>query len=73
MQSIKNQELLMQFELRWMAQVQTLTAIRRTKMSQNTIASLIGTNTKAIQRFENYKSRNPQIMFAYKTLLKSVK
>jgi len=69
MQDIKNQELLIQFEVRWMAQVQTLTAIRRTKMSQNTIASLIGTNTKAIQRFENYKSRNPIIMFGYKMIL----
>ena len=72
MQDINNQELLMQFEARWITQVQTLTAIRRTKMSQNTIASLIGTNIKAIQRFENYKSRNPQIMFAYKTLLNNV-
>lgn len=71
MQNIKNQRILMQFEIRWAEQVQLLTAIRKTKMSQNTIASLIGTNIKAIQRFENYNSRNPQIMFAYKFILNS--
>lgn len=69
MQNIRNQELLYQFEVRWLQQLQHLTAIRRTKMSQKRIASMIGTNEKAIQRFENNKSRSPIIMFAYKTLL----
>lgn len=69
MQSIRNKQLEYDFELRWMAQVQHLTTLRKTKMSQSEIASIIGTNLKAIQRFENYKSRNPLIMFSYKEIL----
>jgi len=57
------------FEILWCGKVQSLTQLRRAKMSQSDIAYLCGRSLKTIQRFENYKSKDPELMFIYNRLL----
>jgi len=42
---------------------------RRTIMSQQQMADLSGRSLKTIQRFENYKSQDPELMFIYSNAL----
>lgn len=56
------------FELYWCSKVQQLTQLRRSKMSQSEIAFLSGRSIKTIQRFENYKSKDAELMYIYKNL-----
>jgi len=53
------------FQWRWMQKVQDLALKRRTIMSQQQMADLSGRSLKTIQRFENYKSQDPELMFIY--------
>ena len=57
------------FEMRWCAKVQHLTALRRSKMSQSDMAFMSGRSLKTIQRFERYKVYDPELMFIYNRLL----
>lgn len=57
------------FMMRWCGKVQQLVAIRRSKMTQSEIAFLTGRSLKTIQRFENYKCLDPELMFIYNRLL----
>lgn len=57
------------FELRWCSNIQRLSSLRRTKMSQSEIAFLTGRSLKTIQRFENYKSKDAELIFIYKSIL----
>jgi len=54
------------FNIDWNYSIQELTAIRRTKMSQQEMAGKIGVSLKSIQRFENFKSYSAKIMYFYK-------
>lgn len=57
------------FEMYWCGKVQQLTALRRTKMSQSDMAHLTGRSIKTIQRFEQYKCKDAELMFLYKKIL----
>lgn len=57
------------FMMRWCGKVQQYTSVRKSKMSQSEIAFLTGRSLKTIQRFENYKCLDPELMFIYKELL----
>jgi len=63
------EEIKADFEMLWCGKVQSLTQLRRAKMSQSDIAYLCGRSLKTIQRFENYKSKDPELMFIYNRLL----
>lgn len=72
MQPSKNQQidtLEADFEMFWCAKIQALTNLRRTKMSQSTMASMTGRSLKTIQRFENYKSKDAVLLFLYRNIL----
>jgi hypothetical protein len=58
------------FELLWCSKVQALTELRRTKMSQSDVAFLTGRSLKTIQRFERYKSKDPELVYLYRVILK---
>ncbi len=58
------------FETDWCLEVQQLIELRRTKLSQSEIAKQAGVSLKTVQRFENYKSKNIELMYHYKTILK---
>lgn len=62
-------ELQADFEMLWCGKIQALTALRRSKMSQSEIAFLTGRSLKTIQRFENYKSKDAELMYLYKNIL----
>jgi len=73
MQTIRKQDIELiktDFMLRWCAKVQELTELRRSKMSQSDMAFLSDRSLKTIQRFENYKVYDPELMFIYNRLLK---
>lgn len=57
------------FELRWCSKVQALTELRRTKMSQSDMAFLTGRSLKTIQRFEQYKCKDSELVYLYKQIL----
>ncbi len=57
------------FEIDWNMEVQKLIELRRSKMSQSEIAKQAGVSLKTVQRFENYKSKNIELMYYYKTIL----
>lgn len=57
------------FELRWCSNIQRLSSLRRSKMSQSEMSFLTGRSLKTIQRFENYKSRDAELMYLYKSIL----
>lgn len=57
------------FMLHWCGKVQDLTLLRKTKMSQSEMAFLTGRSLKTIQRFEAYKSLDPELMYIYKLIL----
>lgn len=72
MQTIENKKLEgleADFEALWCSKVQELTELRKSKMSQSSMAVLSGKSLKTIQRFESYKSKDPVLMFLYKKLL----
>lgn len=72
MKQIENQtliELQAEFELLWCGKIQALTSMRKTKMTQSEIAFLTGRSLKTIQRFENYKSKDAELMFIYRQIL----
>lgn len=56
------------FMLRWCGKVQELTELRRSKMSQSDMAFLSGRSIKTIQRFENYKVFDPELMYIYNSI-----
>jgi len=58
------------FELHWCSKVQQLTQLRRSKISQSEIAFLSGRSIKTIQRFESYKSKDAELMYIYREILK---
>jgi hypothetical protein len=57
------------FMLHWCGKVQDLTILRRTKMSQQEMSDLTDRSIKTIQRFENYKCKDAELMFLYKEIL----
>ena len=57
------------FELRWCSNIQRLSSLRRSKMSQSEVAFLTGRSLKTIQRFENYKSKDAELAYLYKCIL----
>ncbi len=57
------------FEIDWNMEVQKLIELRKTKMSQSEIAKQADVSLKTVQRFENYKSKNIELMYYYKTIL----
>ena len=57
------------FEMYWCGKTQDLTALRRTKMSQSEMAMLTGRSIKTIQRFENYRSKDAELMYVYLHIL----
>lgn len=61
--------LIADFALRWRVKVQQLVRLRRSKMSQKQMAFLTKRSLKTIQRFENYKCFDPELMFLYVKLL----
>ncbi len=58
------------FELYWCGKVQDLTILRKSKMSQTKMVELTGRSLKTIQRFENYKCHDPELMYIYNQILK---
>lgn len=58
-----------QFSVIWCGKVQELTILRKSKMSQNTMAFLSDKSIKTIQRFEKYECFDPELMFIYKSIL----
>ncbi len=58
------------FELYWCEKVQDLTILRKSKMSQTKMVELTGRSLKTIQRFENYKCHDPELMYIYNQILK---
>lgn len=72
MQTTENQrltELEADFELLWCMKIQKLAELRRSKMSQTTMAAMTGRSLKTIQRFENYKSKDTVLLFLYRNIL----
>lgn len=69
MQSIDIETIKADFALRWCGKIQDLTMRRKSKMSQSEIAFISGRSLKTIQRFEQYKSKDPELMFIYNQLL----
>ena len=72
MKQIENQtliELQAEFELLWCVKIQALSSLRRTKMTQSQMAAMTGRSLKTIQRFENYKSKDAELMYLYKNIL----
>lgn len=59
------------FEMLWCSKIQELTELRRSKMSQKTMAAMTGRSLKTIQRFENYKSKDAVLLFLYRNILKA--
>jgi Trp operon repressor len=57
------------FMLHWCGKVQALTELRRTKMSQQKMSDLTDGSIKTIQRFENYKREDAELMYLYKKIL----
>ena len=53
------------FEMYWCGKIQDLVELRRTKLSQSEMAILTGRSIKTIQRFENYESKDSELMFLY--------
>lgn len=62
-------ELQAEFELLWCVKVQSLVELRRSKMTQSTIAAMTGRSLKTIQRFEHYVSKDAELMFIYNRIL----
>lgn len=60
------------FELHWCGKVQDLTTLRKSKMSQSEMSELAGRSLKTIQRFENYKCKDAELMFVYNRLLRNL-
>lgn len=58
------------FMLYWCGNVQSLTELRKTKMSQQEMAELTSRSIKTIQRFERYKCFDPELMYIYNQILK---
>jgi len=56
------------FTLHWCRKVQDLTRLRKSKMSQSEMAFISGRSLKTIQRFENYKVFDPELMFIYNSI-----
>jgi len=72
MQRTENQllnDLETEFELLWCMKVQKLAELRRSKMTQTTMAAMTGRSLKTIQRFENYKTKDAVLIFLYKQIL----
>ena len=67
------EELKVDFEMYWCGKVQDLTLLRRSKMSQSDMAYLCDKSLKTIQRFENYKSKDPELMYIYSKQLNQEK
>lgn len=64
------EELQAEFELLWCVKIQSLSLLRETKMSQSTMAAMTGRSLKTIQRFERYKSKDAELAYLYKMILK---
>lgn len=62
-------ELQTEFEILWCMKVQSLVELRRSKMTQATIAAITGRSLKTIQRFEHYQSKDAELMFIYNRIL----
>jgi DNA-binding XRE family transcriptional regulator len=62
-------ELQAEFELLWCGKIQALSSLRKTKMTQSQMAAMTGRSLKTIQRFENYKSKDAELMYLYKNIL----
>lgn len=72
MKATENQQLEIlkaDFELLWCSKIQALSSLRRSKMTQSEIAFITGRSLKTIQRFENYKCFDPELVFLYNELL----
>lgn len=72
MQKTENQllnDLETEFELLWCMKIQKLAELRRSKMTQTTIAAMTGRSLKTIQRFEHYQSKDAELVFLYKNIL----
>lgn len=65
MELIEIESIKVDFMMYWCGKVQDLTELRRTKMSQSEMAFISGRSLKTIQRFENYKVFDPELMFIY--------
>ena len=66
-------ELKSDFEVLWCGKVQDLTELRRSNLSQSEMAFLSGKSIKTIQRFENYQTKDVELMYIYKSLLSNFK
>lgn len=60
-----------EFELLWCMKVQKLAELRRSKMTQTTMAAMTGRSLKTIQRFENYLAKDAVLIFLYKQILQT--
>lgn len=58
------------FQLIWCAKVQQLVILRRSNLTQSDMAFLTCRSLKTIQRFERYKSKDPELMYIYREILK---
>ena len=67
------EEIKADFEMLWCCKVQSLTQLRGTKMSQSDMAYLCDKSLKTIQRFENYQSKDPELMYIYSKQLNQEK
>ena len=70
MELIEIESIKADFMMYWCGKVQDLTELRRTKMSQSEIAFISGRSLKTIQRFERYESKDPELMYIYREILK---
>lgn len=71
MQQTDIEEIKAEFMVYWCGKVQDLTELRRTKVSQSEMAFITGRSLKTIQRFENYKVFDPELMFIYNKILRN--
>ncbi len=68
---VKDVDIKGDFMLRWCGKVQDLTTLRMTEMSQSDMAELSGRSLRTIQRFENYDSFDPELIFIYNRVLRT--
>jgi hypothetical protein len=68
MQTTDVESIKTEFMMYWCGKVQDLTELRRSKMSQSEMAFISGRSLKTIQRFENYKVFDPELMFIYNSI-----
>ena len=71
MQSIDKQKLILNYEILFCGKVQDLVIMRKNlRINQSKMAFYCSVSLKTIQNFENYKSKDAFLLYAYKEVFK---